>query len=94
MNLLWPQPCSVMLYTFQEVRYRVSQKKYSENFSDYFPSSNDRMTESESAQKLFYTNTGHNKPCIEEIGVFVIEINMGKRMRGGVGGCWGEVVSQ
>ena len=38
--------------------------KYSENFSDCFISSNDRMTESESTQKLFYTITGHNKLCI------------------------------
>ena len=44
MKLLCPEPCRVV--TFEEVRCRVSQKKYNERFVDYFPPSKSGLTES------------------------------------------------
>ena len=38
-----------------------NQKKYSENFVDYFPPTKNAMTESESTQKIFHVIVVHNR---------------------------------
>ena len=37
--------CLAGLYLFTEVRYRISQRKYSENFVEYFTHSKNGMAE-------------------------------------------------
>lgn len=44
MKLLCPEPCRVV--SFEEVRCRVSQRKYNERFVDYFPPSKSGLSES------------------------------------------------
>ena len=43
--------------------------KYSENFVEHFPSSNNGKTESLSTQKLFHTVAVHSKSSIEKLNI-------------------------
>ena len=51
-------------------------KKYSENFVDYFPSSENRITKSVGTQKLFHGIVVHSKPLIEKIVICYLELGL------------------
>ena len=57
------------LQGYLPLRYKVFQKKNSENFIDYLPPSKNGMTESVSMQNLFHTMVVNSKQPIEKISI-------------------------
>ena len=70
---MWSGQGFTGLCTFTEVRFRVSQKKYSKHVVDYSHPSKNGMTESVSTQKLFHAIVAHSKPLIKKM-IFIVKV--------------------